>query len=113
MTLPPPPPPSAANRPAPPLPLAKLAKILQVWDETPAAKRRAPPPPPKRDELLSTVFPMRVPPWEKGEYLVHHEDVRTGRKSETREWWDGKRWPALAGKFSATGWQGLAKEPQK
>lgn len=53
-------------------------------------------------------FPMRVLPCadRKGEY-----EVRFDNAPESLEYWDGKRWPTLAGNFHATGWRGVADAP--
>lgn len=50
-------------------------------------------------------YPMRVLPCadRKGEYEVQFDNA-----PESLEWWDGKRWPSLAGNFHAIGWRGLA-----
>jgi hypothetical protein len=53
-------------------------------------------------------YPMRVLPCadRPGLYEVQWTD-----EPESMEYWDGKRWPALIGKFKATGWRGMAHAP--
>ena len=50
-------------------------------------------------------FPMRIEPCpdRAGVYEVQWSD-----EPETMEYWDGKRWPGLTGRYKATGWRGLA-----
>lgn len=50
-------------------------------------------------------YPMRIEPCSDrpGVYEVQWSD-----EPETMEYWDGKRWPGLTGRYKATGWRGLA-----
>ena len=51
-------------------------------------------------------FPMRVLPCDDrpGWYDVAFDDATPQR----REWWTGKDWPGLKGKFAASQWRGKA-----
>lgn len=53
-------------------------------------------------------YPMRVSPWGErpGLYEMQFSD-----QPEQMEYWDGKRWPGIAGRFTATAWRGLAYDP--
>ncbi len=88
--------------PPPPPPPARAAQALPP-----------PPAPPAREHATTDWFPMRIAPVREGEYRVKHEDTRTRHVFYTREYWNGKRWPGMVGKFSAVGWCGLALEPKQ
>lgn len=53
-------------------------------------------------------YPMRVTPCadRAGLYEMQFSD-----QPEQLEYWDGKRWPGIAGRFTATAWRGLAYDP--